>query len=37
MKVIKLKIKLKEFLREITKYNLHKEVNWSVPVGNEVW
>jgi antitoxin component of MazEF toxin-antitoxin module len=35
MKKIKPKIKLKELLRGITKDNLHKEVDWSKPVGKE--
>jgi len=30
-------VKLEELLRGITKKNLHKEVDWSTPVGNEVW
>jgi antitoxin component of MazEF toxin-antitoxin module len=37
MKKIKLKIKLKELLRGITKENLHKEVDWSKSAGKEVW
>ncbi len=37
MKVVKPKIKLKELLRGITKENLHKEVDWSMSVGKEVW
>ncbi len=30
-------MKLEELLRSVTKKNLHKEADWSSPIGSEVW
>lgn len=35
--VEKPEIKLDDLLRGVTKKNLHKEIDWSNPVGKEVW